>query len=291
MDTWRRVGFLAGQFGLMCLVRFFLQWVIRFAKQPVEAANELGAATLFSGAAVGAALLAFRIFDGVTDPVAGVLGDGWVRRGHERRSLLWFAFALPAVGLLLSFAPHAHMGLALRWTLLLAGMFVFFVGYTLYAIPFWSLIEDYAQGSADERRTLSNLLGAGILLATAAAFVLSPALVQRWGFFRAAVAFALPSTAFMALPYFCAPRRAAGEHAPVRLRPARGGFAWSSVLEALRHRRFVAVVVLLGGSQMSFTVMTSAAPFIAERLLGGTDADVARLLGPFLATAIPFFCL
>ena len=56
---------------------------------------------------------------------------------------------------------------------------------------------------------------------------------------------------------------------------------------ALTDVRFLAVIVLFGGSQMSLTIMTAAAPFIAVDLLEGSSGDVALLLGPLLATALP----
>lgn len=63
-----------------------------------------------------------------------------------------------------------------------------------------------------------------------------------------------------------------------------------SILEALlvavKDRRFAALLILLSGAHMSLTVMTSAAPFIAIHLLGGTDQDVALLLGPFLGVGL-----
>lgn len=73
------------------------------------------------------------------------------------------------------------MAPGLRWVLLCAGMFLFFVGYTFYAIPYWSLIDDYSAGDLRTRRTLSNVLGAGLLIATALGFAVSPTLVKRLG--------------------------------------------------------------------------------------------------------------
>ena len=64
---------------------------------------------------------------------------------------------------------------------------------------------------------------------------------------------------------------------------------WSGIAQALRHRRFLALIALFGGSQMSFTVMTTAAPFIATELLGGSVGDVAKLLGPLLGVAVICF--
>src|SRR5690606_2743017 len=143
----------------------------------------------FAAAAVGAVFLGFRIFDSVTDPLAGMLADGWVARGRQRRSLLWLSFAIPPVGLALVFAPTTAMPPELRWILLTAGMFLFFVGYTLYAIPYWSLVEDYSQGNVETRTALSNCLGIGVLVATGVGFVLSPKLVEILGFLNGAIIF------------------------------------------------------------------------------------------------------
>ena len=160
---------------------------------------------LFSATTVGALLLGFRIFDGVTDPLAGRLSDVWIRMGKERRSLLWFAFLIPAIGLVLCFLPTHEMQSSVRWTMLSVGMFLFFVGYTFFAIPYWSLIGDYAPDNEPRRRVLSNLLGSGTLIATAIGFIVSPMLVGSFGYGTAATILGVIGVVFMALPYFAAP--------------------------------------------------------------------------------------
>jgi GPH family glycoside/pentoside/hexuronide:cation symporter len=269
----------AGQLGVMLLMRFFMQWVLFFADEGKDTA----AGPLFVAATVGLVLFAFRIFDGVTDPLAGTLGDRWVGSGKERRSLIWLSFLIPAVGLALVFAPNAAMAPTLRWILLGGGMFIFFVGYTLYAVPYWSLVEDYSAGKAETRTALSNSLGVGVLLATGIGFVASPALVERLGFFEGALVFATVGTVLMMLPYFAAPKGL--KNAPSEQMPSMR----ETLAASLTHRQFVAVILLFAGAQMSLTVMTSAAPFIATKLLNGTAGDVALLLGPFLLTAVPTF--
>src|SRR6478736_10018818 len=191
----------AGQFGVMIVARYFFQWLIRFC----DVGRDTGAGALFAASLVGMVFFGFRVFDAVADPLAGAFGDAWVRKGRQRRTLIWFFFALPAVGLALIFAPTGDMAPVLRWLLLTAGMLVFFVGYTLYAIPYWALVEDYAQGQDAVRTRLSNMLGAGVLLATGFGFVLSPILIQKLGFLAGAIIFGLLGTALMALPYFAAP--------------------------------------------------------------------------------------
>jgi glycoside/pentoside/hexuronide:cation symporter, GPH family len=270
----------AGQLGIMLLARYFFQWVIRFS----DVGKDTPTGPLFAAATVGALFFAFRIFDGLTDPLAGILGDHWVRKGRQRRSLIWLSFAIPPVGLALVFLPSAQMPPELRWVFLFSGMFLFFVGYTLYAIPYWSLVEDYSQGDKTVRTALSNALGVGVLLATGFGFVASPLLVEKFGFLNGALIFGIVGTVLMTLPYFAAPP---AKEKPVLLEhlPPLKETLWAS----LTHRKFLAVIILFAGAQMSLTIMTSAAPYIAERLLRGTLGDVALLLGPFLACAVPTF--
>src|SRR6478736_1179142 len=270
----------AGQFGVMIVARYFFQWLIRFC----DVGRDTGAGALFAASLVGMVFFGFRVFDAVADPLAGAFGDAWVRRGRERRTLIWFFFAVPAVGLALIFAPTGDMAPTLRWLLLTAGMFVFFIGYTLYAIPYWALVEDYAGGQDAVRTRLSNMLGVGVLLAMGVISGLSPSVVQKLDFWPGALIFGLVGTGLMVLPYFAAPK---GGTKPQRQRqhiPLKDMLAAS-----LKNRRFVALILLYVGSQMSFTMMTSAAPYIAERLLGGTIGDVARFMTPFLVSALLSF--
>ncbi|MGK0187924.1 MAG: Na+/melibiose symporter-like transporter [Verrucomicrobiales bacterium] len=287
MNPLQYLFFSCGQIGMMTLNRFFLQWIV------IYAATQVDGEMLFSATAVGALLLGFRIFDGVTDPLAGRLSDLWIRKGKERRSLLWFAFLIPSIGIILTFLPNHDMEPSVRWTFLALGMFLFFVGYTFFAIPYWSLIGDFAPNNPPRRRVLSNLLGSGILVATAIGFVLSPMLVNNVGYTMAAVILGILAVLLMALPYFAAPsdrfrpstEQSDGADSPASLT------LMESLCVAMKHRRFLGLIALFSGSQMSFTIMTTAAPFIAIRLLNGTTGDVAKLLGPLLVVAIPCFLL
>ena len=113
--------YLAGQVGLMMMVRFLLQWIIRFATSEETGIDGADATALFSASAMGAVMLGFRVFDGVTDPVSGAISDRWVQRGRERRKLLWYSFFIPVVGLILCFAPNHAMSFHLKWTLEVIG--------------------------------------------------------------------------------------------------------------------------------------------------------------------------
>jgi Na+/melibiose symporter-like transporter len=273
------VLYAAGQLGVMLLARFFMQWLIRFADEGQGTSQ----GTLFAAATVGAVFLGFRVFDSVTDPLAGMFADSWVAKGRQRRSLIWLSFAIPPVGLALVFAPTLGMSPELRWIFLTAGMFLFFVGYTLYAIPYWSLVEDYSQGNVETRTALSNCLGIGVLVATGLGFVLSPMLVEKLGFLMGSIIFGGVGMVLMIFPYFAAPKNLVAVKVP------QAPSLLKSLSSGLRHRRFLAVILLFSGAQMSLTVMTSAAPYIAEKILMGTLGDVAWLLGPFLLTSVLTF--
>jgi GPH family glycoside/pentoside/hexuronide:cation symporter len=269
----------AGQLGIMLLMRFFIQWVVFFG----ESGKDAPTGPLFAAGAVGAIVFGFRIFDGVTDPMAGTLADRWVGAGKQRRSLIWVSFLIPAIGLSLVFAPTHSMSEGLRWVLLAGGMFIFFIGYTLYAVPYWSLVEDYSNGDARTRTSLSNVLGIGVLLATGIGFVGSPPLVESMGYFPSVLIFCVIGTMLMTLPYFAAPKGV--ENAKLEKMPG----MIEALKSSLTHKRFLAVIILFAGAQMSLTVMSTAAAFVATKLLMGTKGDVALLLGPFLLAAVPTF--
>jgi hypothetical protein len=80
--------------------------------------------------------------------------------------------------------------------------------------------------------------------------------VERWRRYR------VPCALLMLLPYYAAPKGTATS----RTTPEQAVSLVSALKLAFTHRRFLAVIVLFAGGQMSFTAMTAAAPFIAPRL-------------------------
>jgi len=283
MSPFSYLLFFCGQVGMMSLARFFFQWITKFST------GSDGSSELLNGFAVGAILLGFRIFDGITDPIAGRLSDAWTRSGRARQQLLWISLLLPGIGLVITFLPNPTMPEWIRWFCAASGMFIFFVGYTFYAIPYWSLVGDYSNGDPKRKRILSNLLGGGMVVATGIGFVVSGSVIKAFGYVPAASMFAIGGAVLMAMPYFAAPKDSKPKKRHSETTPPLP--FWQSLKLALSHRRFLALIALFAGSQMSFTIMTAASPFIAEDLLGGDKGDIAKVMGPLLLTAIPFFFL
>jgi Na+/melibiose symporter-like transporter len=169
----------------------------------------------------------------------------------------------------------------------MVGLFVFYVGYTFYAIPYWSLVDDYSEKDEARRRVYSNLLGGGIMIATAIVAVAVPMLLNDFDYSQKALILGSVCSVLMILPLFAAPK---AQKRPV----VRGGpKAQMSLFEgfgvAFKHRRFLALIALFSGSQMSFTVMTGAGLFITMDLLKGTESQMAFVLGPLILFAIPSF--
>jgi GPH family glycoside/pentoside/hexuronide:cation symporter len=285
VSTTQRLFFFCGQLGVMALVRFFFTWSLKYSDQEAP-----GGELLFTASMVGLALLVARLLDGGVDPVIGRLADRWVAAGRERRTFLLFSFIAPPLGLALCFWPSFAEAPGVRWGCLLAGMLLLFTGYSFYSIPYWSLVDDYAGTDRKERLTLSNLLGAGLLCSVAVVSVLSPKMIGDLGYRTASLIFAGAAVGLMLLPWLAKPRAAVATAPPAEAPPPVASLG-KALLGIARHRRFMAMLVLFCGSQMALSVITSAAPFIVERLLGGSERDVARVMTPFLGTAIPFFLL
>jgi Na+/melibiose symporter-like transporter len=288
MNRLQLFAFICGQIGMMTLTRYFFQWMIDFtsATRLENLPSTSTTTALFSATTIGIVLLVFRIFDGITDPIAGNWCDDWVRKGRDRTELLKYTAILPALGLVLCFAPSFDQSMWVRWALLLSGFFIFFVGYTVYAIPYWSLISDYSQSDDAEVKDdqietkLSNLLGLGLLIATAIGFLVSPILMDRFGFFGSACIFAVVCFLLMLMPYF------GRKKLKLQIQAQENQPALTALLSTFKNRSFLGITLLFAGSQMSFTMMTSAAPFIAVDLFHGTTSDVALLLGPLLFVAL-----
>jgi glycoside/pentoside/hexuronide:cation symporter, GPH family len=156
-------------------------------------------------AAVGLTLLAIRVLDAVTDPLAGVLADRWRRRLPRK---LWFAVGVPivTVSAAMLFLPPAQLDgigyLALWATLLSLGWTIALVPYTAWGVE---LSTD-----RDGRTRVSAFRESATFIGTLVALVV-PEIVKQSGVitdqvqietlrvFAYAIAVGLPLTALAAL--------------------------------------------------------------------------------------------
>lgn len=123
--------------------------------------------------AVGAVLLAARLWDVVTDPVIGTLGDR--TRGRLGRRRPWIAAAVPLALLAIwrLFLPPA----GIEWTFLLAWSFVFYVAYTMLQLPYLAWGAELA-GDYHERSRIAGAREGFALAGTVVALAL-PVMLGR----------------------------------------------------------------------------------------------------------------
>jgi glycoside/pentoside/hexuronide:cation symporter, GPH family len=277
--------YFSGQLGLMLHMRFFFQWIIDFAGGGVEGLAIVSTATL------GFVLFLFRFFDAITDPLSGMLSDYIVARGGKRTTiLLWIAPVLP-LGLLLCFSISTSFPDLLNWILLTTGLFLFFTAYTLYCIPYWSLIDDYGGEGSLVKKRLSSLLGQGLFVATAIGFVITPILIEYFGYFTTAAIVAAISFPLLILPVFSGFK--VREHVEDNEANFRFSFMTvaASLLLPLKERKFLSVLLYFTGSQMAFTVLTAAAPLYVVYMLGESRSYVSVMMGPVIILAILTFMI
>ncbi len=282
--------YFSGQLGLMLHMRFFFQWIIDFAGGGVEGLAIVSTATL------GFVLFVFRFLDAVTDPMSGMFSDYVVSKGGNRSTiLLWGAPLLP-IGLILCFSISSEYSSYYNWIVLLLGLFLFFTSYTLYCIPYWSLVGDYSGDDAEIKSKLSSLLGQGLFVATAIGFVVTPLLIEAFGYMQSAMIISLLSFPLLLLPAFSGfvPRnqitgnQTTGSQESTRfsLESVFNGF-----ISPLRERAFLGVLVYFVGSQMAFTVLTAVAPLYVVQVLGESRSYVSVVMVPVVVLAIITFAL
>lgn len=138
--------------------------------------------TNFLGIGAGAAatlLLVSKLYDMVTDPLMGVLGDRTTTRWGRRRPFLMLGGVVSAIGLALVFNPPAIDDQAWLIAYVLGSLLVTYTGYTFFNIPYMAMPAEMTR-SYHERTTLMShrvvFLNIGALIA-----VSSFAIVQWLG--------------------------------------------------------------------------------------------------------------
>ncbi len=263
----------------MLSARFFFQWIIKYSNSGV-----------FLSSALATLILFFRFYDAITDPICGYFSD----RIKNKFTLINLSIPFFCLGLILCF--YSTPSTQYKWLLEFLGMSLFFTGYSIYCIPYWSLISDYSE----DNTTLSNLLGFGLLLATAISFIIGPLIVEHYGYMDAAIITASCSFILMYLPNF-RPKVKPSKNIENIFKLSSQNYKLifsgifseilSEIFSALKDKKFISASSIFVSSQMSLTTMTAAAPFLAIDLLGGKTTDVSLLLAPMIIVAIPSFLI
>ena len=223
-------------------------------------------------AALGAALIAIRLFDAISDPAMGWVSDRTRARLGRR---FWVAASVPLIMLSawMAFVPPADAGLghAVLW------LFVITLGWTMAQTPYgaWGaeLAPDY-----DGRIRVTSWREAVVLIGTLAATLIY-LMGGEGGAGLKAIAIAilvlLPLT--VALSVFGAPERVAGQ--TVRLTIAEG---WRTIRENQPFRRLL-VAWFVNGAANALPA-TLFLFFVADRI--GAPEDVGWIILVYFLSAV-----
>lgn len=217
--------------------------------------------------AVGAAFLAIRIADAVSDPVVGVLADRWRPRFGRRR--LWLAASAPATAIACYFLfvppPDAGIGYLLAWGVLVS------LTSTAALVPFnaWGaeLSIDY-HGRSRIAAAREGLIVAGTLAAAGIPAVLAKGdqgLALSW--IATSVLVLLPVTAFVAIAFVPEPHDSS-----TRSLSLRDGLGFIR-----RNRPFIRLVAAFAINGLANGLPATLFLFFVARVI-----DAPQMQGPFL---------
>jgi glycoside/pentoside/hexuronide:cation symporter, GPH family len=148
-------------------------------------------------ALIGQVLLAVRIFDAFSDPIAGFLSDRTKLAFGRRKTWLAAGAPLTALGAYMVFAPPAEVTLSH----LLVWSFILTIGWTIAVVPYSAWGAEISQ-SYDGRTRVTSIREGLAFIGTLAALVLQFVvgdLERTLDIFAAIIAIGLPLAAFLTL--------------------------------------------------------------------------------------------
>jgi GPH family glycoside/pentoside/hexuronide:cation symporter len=137
---------------------------------------------LIAPAVVAAILLVARIWDAVSDPLAGYLSDRTVTRWGRRRP--WFAVSALPLGLAIValWSPPAGLGDAALGAWFAAAVLLYYTAYTCFRVPHMAMGAELSRGYHDRTRVFGVMQvveTVGMLLGALTLFLLERADDQR----------------------------------------------------------------------------------------------------------------
>ncbi len=266
----------------MLQVRFFFQWIVEFFSLSASP-------NLINVSSLGATLLGFRVVDAFADPIVGNWSDNLSRKNKSRKVLLPFAALIIPLGLVLCFLCSASYSYQINLILLFSGLFLFFAGYTLYCIPYWSLVDEFSGEDEVVKSKLSSLLGQGLFVATAISFVLGPLIVATFGILGSCFVTIFFSMPMLFLPAFCKFKTAEKKDNQEVFHELGYKEGLKSIFSNFTRGIFLKTTFLFAGSQMAFTIMTALSAKYVVNILNQDIKFIAVIMGPVILTSIITF--
>lgn len=233
--------------------------------------------------AVGAILLAARLWDMVTDPVIGTLSDYWQTRWGRRKPWMIAGTPLFMLGVWLLMVPPAEVGPMhlLLWSL------VAYLGWTMIQLPYIALGAELS-GDYHQRSRVTVFREGFVVVGTLAAVII-PGLMEEMGAPRAQALAVVAAGTVILLPIAMGllvwrVREPAG--------PARGLVPWREGLGLLRaNRPFRRLLLAYLVNGVANTLPATLFILFAEEVLAAPDRVGILLITYFISAvvALPFW--
>jgi len=220
---------------------------------------------------VGGILLGARVFDAITDPLFGWLGDHRWRRSH------WIVLALPllALGMLGLLAPPASAG-----PLWLLGLLVIAcAGYSLASVNYQAWGAEMAGRPAERTRVMASREGFGLV------GVVMAAALPAWLADGSAEGLARLAWGFVPLLALAAVVTFLGAHPAQAASTARGAPV-AALLAVLRHPPFARLLTLFAVGGVAASIPATTVLFFVDDVIGRPDRAGMLLAIYFVAGAL-----
>ena len=236
---------------------------------------------LIAPAATGLLFGLARVWDAVSDPLAGYWSDRTRTRWGRRRPWMVAALPLLALSFALVWAPPAALSGSALVLWIGVALFTFYTGHTIYFVPHQSLGAEITTDHHDRSRVFGMRHAAWILSMMGAFAVMG--WVDGSGDARTTAAWVAPVLAVAAVVVLAVP--------PLRLRerPEHWGRAaespYAALRDVLRNRHARPLLVVWFVESLGGAVLGVLSPFVTEYVVGRPDL-IAHVPAVFLATAI-----
>ena len=279
LTPWQKACYGFGTLGPTMLDRALLMWIVVYYIPAEESRPQLLHPAVFS-----VIMIAGRVVDAIVDPVIAKWSDSsHARIGRRSVFMLWNGLPLAICTILAFYAPIAtpqstQDGIvnAGYLALVLAGFFIFFTAYVApYLALFPEIVTEYRErvslGTWKAYFGLAGLMG-GMLL--------SPILVDRFGYQGMIWAIALPALVCMYIPF-----AGINEREMCRGVPSATPLV-QSLLATLRNGPFVRFLIARQTFDFGFNMIVVTIPFYAILVLKKEEAYVSALLGGTFAVTL-----
>lgn len=250
-------------------------------------------------ATIGTILAIGRIWDAVTDPVAGNISDNLRTRWGRRRPLIFAGAILCGLTFpLFWWVPESFGEAGQFWWLLLIGI-VFYTAFTAFSVPYHALGYEIAPGYSEKTRLFAVRAAVGTLNGIAVAWVFpliqsgwlgTPRESAQWVGWAVGIGFALLAIIPAVFTKEPAAKPSVDQRAAERISLKQ------SLSTALKSRPFMQVVGAAALATMGLNAVTVLGSYVSIYYVNGGDVKKAAIIGglqftvstAFIILATPF---